>query len=310
MMLFASQRMLFLQKLSRPKRAPLFQKGCFAVAHQVYIHSMRTRASIALLLPLACLLGCSLPYTPPPLSSNWANWQIQAGTAITSPPTAPYLVGALQGANSALTGTFNMQQAGSGVTPQVVNFTGTYDPTTGNLALTGSPVAGMGIGVMLSVPADPTDVATGTLLFQCGVCANGLSLPAAGVQIAPLNGTYSGTVTGCLGSGNTDDCVGITGTASLVLTQSSTPNASGQFPLTGTITFPSSSNLGTITLSGTVAGEGITLTNPCPCAVSGPMISLTASTNPAATQITISNLNYTGGGTDIHVTFTGTLALQ
>ena len=262
---------------------------------------MRARCSIALLLPLACLLGCSLPYPPPPLSSNWTNWQIQAGTAITSPPTAPYLVGALQGANSALTGTFNVQQAGSGVTPQVVNFTGTYDPTTGNLALTGSPVAGMGIGVMLSVPADPTDLATGSIDIECLVCALvSPPIPAVGVEIATLNGTYTGSLTDSASPS-------MSGTGTLTLTQSATPNSSGQFPLTGTITFPSSTEFGTLPISGTVNGEGITLYDPTPGVT--PLVTLTASTNPAATQITVSNLAFAVTASDI-VTFTGTLTLQ
>ena len=252
---------------------------------------------LLLLLPLATLLGCTLPYTPSPLSGNW---QIQAGTAITSPPTSPYLVGALQGDNSALTGTFNVQPGGSGATSQVL-FTGTYNPAAANLVLTGSPVQGVGIGVMLSVPVDPTDLATGSIDFDCLVCAlRSLPIPVVGVEIAPLNGTYTGTLTDSASPG-------MSGTGSLTLTQSTTPNADGSFSLTGTLTFPSNSGFGTFPLSGTVSGEGITLYDPTPGIV--PVVSLTASTNPAATQITVSNLAFAVTASDI-VTFTGTLTLQ
>jgi hypothetical protein len=99
----------------------------------------------------------------------------------------------------------------------------------------------------------------------------------------------------------------MSGTGSLTLTQSTTPVASGAFPLTGTITFPTSSGFGAYTLSGMISGEGITLYDPTPGIV--PVVSLTASTNPAATQITVSNLAFAVTASDI-VTFTGTLTLQ
>jgi hypothetical protein len=99
----------------------------------------------------------------------------------------------------------------------------------------------------------------------------------------------------------------MSGTGSLTLTQSTTPNADGSFSLTGTVTFPSNSGLSTDTLSGTISGEGITLYDPTPGIV--PVVSLTASTNPAATQIAVSNLAFAVTASDI-VTFTGTLTLQ
>jgi hypothetical protein len=40
------------------------------------------------------------------------------------------------------------------------------------------------------------------------------------------------------------------------------------------------------------------------------LVSLAASTNPAGTQVTISNLAYSSGGTVILATFTGTLTHQ
>lgn len=271
---------------------------------------MRARAHIALLLPLACLLGCAFPYTSSPLNGNW---QIQSGTAITSPPTAPYLIGALQGNNSALTGTFNLQQAGSGVTPQVISLTGTYNPATGNLVLGPPPPQVGGVSVMLSVPADPTDVATGTIDFSCGVCANGFSLPAVGVQIAPLNGTYSGTLTGTLTTSS--QTTPITGTTSVTFTQSTTPNSAGQFPLTAAVTFPSSSGMGTTTLPGLVSGITLELsTEPCifpfsnvTCNLIGGGSVLFAYTNPTATQITVITLQNINTSA---ITLTGTLNLQ
>ena len=206
--------------------------------------------SLFLLFPIVCLLGCSANYTPPPLVGNW---QIQSGTTITSPPTVPYLVGALQGSNSAFTGTFNLQQSGSGVTSQIISLTGTYNPSTGNLVLGPPPPQVGGVAVFLSVPADPADVATGSIDFLCGVCnAIPPPIPAVGVEIAPLNGTYTGTLTGTITTSS--QTTSISGTASVTFIQSATPNSSGQFPLTAAVTFPSSSGIGTTTLPGLVSG--------------------------------------------------------
>ena len=64
---------------------------------------MRTRASIALLIPLACLLGCTYPYTPQP----YTNWQIEPGPAITYPPPLfDNLSGPMQIQGSQVTGVF------------------------------------------------------------------------------------------------------------------------------------------------------------------------------------------------------------
>jgi hypothetical protein len=284
---------------------------------------MRTRCSIALLLPLACLLGCTLPTTPSSqfISGNWSNWQIQTGTStlvpptvLTSPPTGVYLVGAMQTQGSQVTGVFQTNVvSGGGVGP--VNFTGSFDSTTSLLTLGSTPAY---LGVQLTLPSNLTTLATGNLSAGCppppsgGACYTAIALfPAAGAEIAPLNGIYTGTLTGTLGT------TGLPGhiaslLASLTLTQASTPNADGSFPLTGTITFISSSDLSTTTLTGTVSGEGIALANvPYANPVAGPAITLTASTNPAATQITVTNLDYTGPalGTP-YATLSGTLTRQ
>jgi hypothetical protein len=124
--------------------------------------------------------------------------------------------------------------------------------------------------------------------------------PAVGVQIADLTGTYSGTLT--------DSATpSMSGTATLTLTQAATPNSSGQFPLSGTIAFPSGSGLATAALGGSIAGEGVAL-SASSAAPNSPSINLTASAAPTGSQITLSQLTYTSGGTAI--VYTGTLNRQ
>ena len=284
--------------------------------------AMNNVRSFAFLFPATLLLGCTLPtapMSPPGASSPVAgNWQIQSGTAITSPPTVPYLVGALQGTNSALTGTFTTAGP-STASPAVDSYSGTYDASTGALFLD-SPLPPQVTGVIatLSLPTYLNDLATGSIVFQCGLCALGQSFPVVGAEIAPLNGTYTGTLSGTLTTISPATTTPISGTASVTFAQSTTPNASGQFPLIGTITMTSISGLdaftvsemsGPASLSGLVSGVTIVLGTPpcefCTAVVAGFMIS--ANTNPAATQIAVSNLTY---GASNSFSFAGTLTLQ
>ena len=200
---------------------------------------MRIRASIALLFPLACLLGCTLPVTPPastnspttPLSGNWENWQIQAGAAITSPPnTYPSFLGAIEIQGAQASGIFTTVEA-TGTTGQPLDYTGSFNPSTQDVTL-----ATFGYGFGYTQPATPYTLVPVGVIGGCVYpptytgpeCLAIASVPSVGVQIAPLNGTYTGTLTGTITTSS--QTTPITGTASLTLTQSTTPNSSGQFP--------------------------------------------------------------------------------
>jgi hypothetical protein len=275
---------------------------------------MRSRASIALLLALACLLGCGLPYTPlsstPSLpSGNWTNWQIQAGATITSPPnTYPSFLGAIQIQGTQASAIFTTVEATGSGTP--LDYTGGYSTPTGSIGLMtqefefgitepATPYTLTQIGIIGGCVSPPTD--TGA---ECGAI---FGVPSVAVQIAPINGTYTGTLTvPC--PPYTSSCPASSGTGSLTLIQSTTPRPDGSFFLNGTLTFPPSSGFGTYPVSGIISGEGITLYDPTPGVT--PLVSLAASTNPAGTQVTISNLAYSSGGTVILATFTGTLTHQ
>ena len=290
---------------------------------------MRIRASIALLFPLACLLGCTLPVTPPastnspttPLSGNWENWQIQAGAAITSPPnTYPSFLGAIEIQGAQASGIFTTVEA-TGTTGQPLDYTGSFNPSTQDVTL-----ATFGYGFGYTQPATPYTLVPVGVIGGCVYpptytgpeCLAIASVPSVGVQIAPLNGAYTGTLTGTITTSS--QTTPITGTASLTLTQSATPNSSGQFPLTATVTFPGSTGMGATTLPGLVSGIGIWLNDePCVqpfgyavCNVIGPGSTLRAYTNPTASQITVTGLDTIGDSNDniAFVTLTGTLTLQ
>src|ERR1035441_3618420 len=116
--------------------------------------AMKSRLRFALLIPLATLLGCTLPSTPSTTGTtsaptgNWDNWQIQAGTAITSPPTGLYFTGAVQVQGTQSSAVFTSAGLTGAGPATVLNFLGTYNSSTGDVALypatTGSPAYGIG----------------------------------------------------------------------------------------------------------------------------------------------------------------------
>ena len=240
---------------------------------------------LASLAAAATLTGCtvmmpSMSSTPatPTLSGNW---QIQEGTLITWPPKGVSLVGALQSQGSQLTGTFYTNSVCSG--PAVVDYSGSID-SMGNLNL-----ATMGVTVQLLDPT-PTAFSTGTLTagalpgsgvaLRNAILGNAPACPST--QIASLTGTFTGPVD------VSPTLPSSPGTVTATLTQSATPNASGQFPLTGTITFTSGSCSVSTPVAGTVSGLGVTLaTSVVPAnPVSAEMVSLSAATTHTASQLT------------------------
>jgi hypothetical protein len=238
---------------------------------------MRRRFVSLVLLCAAPIVGCGTSNltsntngngTSPSLSGNW---QIQIGNAITSPPQSLYMLGAIQTQGSQVTGIFSDFGA---CLPPISTLTGTID-SSGNLTLDSGFLV-----TKLQVPANPqTTPAIGTLTGGGYLCQALLSGSAIGMQIAPLTGTYTGTVVAA--NSNPPSTTGI---ATLVLTQSATANATGQFPLTGTLQFASPLCTNTVAVTGTISGTGYTLAS-------------TPAGTPPVSNATVSGFDSQGGAT-------------
>jgi hypothetical protein len=198
---------------------------------------------LPLLLAIPGLTGCGTSPTNPITSALSGNWQIQAGTTITSPPTGFYIVGAIQTQGSQVTGTFTNQVACS---PTVSDYTGSIN-SAGDLTLDATYDQ-----AKLLAPAAPYTPTTGTLYGGGYLCLAVWGGPAVGLEIPPFNGTYTGTLTSSTSA---------TGTATLKVTQTSSPNANGQFPVSGTLDFTSSSCTSTTNVTGTISGTVVALTS-------------------------------------------------
>lgn len=278
-------------------------------------HLQNPKTHVKLLVSFATaftLTGCtvmpSTMFSTPATSDLSGNWQIQQGSQITWPTKGVSLVGALQSQGSQLTGTFYTDSVCSA--PAVVNYTGSVD-SMGNLNL-----ATLGVSVQLLLPTAPPTFATGTVtagaLPGVGPVCNAIlgNAPAVGAQIASLTGTFTGAVDA------SPNLPLPTGTVTATLTQSATPNASGQFPLTGTVTFTSGACSVSTPVSGAVGGLGVTLaTSVVPAnPVSAESVSLSASTNLAASQLATTGILFTPSpcstSPSSSTTYNGTLTRQ
>lgn len=250
-----------------------------------------------LLTACAALAGCSAvstTSTTPVPAGTYANWQIQSSTAISPPPVGLYMTGSLQTTGSTVNGVFSTHLA---CTPQVATLTGTLS-SSGVLTL-----GGIGIQSSLQVASNPYTPSTGTLTAGGYLCQAITSGSAVGFEIAPLNGTRNGAVTATtvapIASGN----------VSLAVTQSTTPNSQGQFPLTGTLTFTATGCTQVTPVTGYIGGEDITLATT-PGSPSGTAdVAVTAWTIPTATTVTAASITFTPNpcSTTSSATYTGTL---
>jgi len=128
--------------------------------------------------------------------------------------------------------------------------TGTLDASN-NLTLT-IPLSGGTATITAILPQDAQTFTPGSFQIVGGTC----SMPATDMfitQFAPVTGTYAGT----LATTYNTPATGATVTAALV--QSTTPNADGQFPLTGTVTIQGPCSVTLPLLPETVSGNGISL---------------------------------------------------
>jgi hypothetical protein len=242
-------------------------------------HSKSGRRSalhaLAIALVAAVLVGCGAspaPTSETSTSSVTGNWQFQVEVPLSSsPPTnlpIESLFGSLAFSGNKATGILNGQvsgllELGSCLSANAdLQFSGTMD-ASGNLTLT-APVAGgvATIAVNTLTPKFPGQ--NGTLQVVGGSCAES-STTILGFEVPSVTGTYTGTLTGELISPDGPSLPPTAVTASFV--QSATPNADGEYALTGTIT-ASGNCSGTFSFSqGLVYGaqfQNVPLTFPSP----------------------------------------------
>ncbi len=246
---------------------------------------MQVRSMIQCIIALSslitldvCIAGCGQTASvPTDKTFATGNWQfVAAAPSSTNPGAAmlPSLSGALTGTSSNLSGILHVDVAGACVAKSEVIKVSGWTDQFGLLTLNG-------------------EVSGGTLTIQGYMAADGKSLVEPGYQVAggtcavwtvataqyfdPINGTYSGAV---------KDTSGMQSTLTANLSQSSTPDSSGNYSLTGTgqfkanpcftapvtvtssevtggdlqLTYVDPSTQGTVAMTGLITPDGKTLT--------------------------------------------------
>jgi hypothetical protein len=174
---------------------------------------------------------------------------------------------------------------------------GTIDPN-GDLTLT-VPIAG-GTATIAATIVTPESYTNGTWQITGGDCA----MPATAISIAefaPATGTY----TGVLNVLDTTTGLPVAGTATNVtasLVQSTTPNADGQFPLSGTVTATGACS-GSFPVTNEVVSGGVFM----PLLTSNSTLYFTGGIIPTATILLADLIPYPTCGFQV---YSGTLTRQ
>lgn len=215
------------------------------------------------LLAASFLSGCGAyltTITPSAPAGLGGNWQISVYELTAPPPNARFAIsGALAVQGSQVTGTFRALPTVN--TPcvsdrQDLAFTGALD-SANMLTLTSAPFSGS--VATLRFPVPPTNnVSTGTATIVGGLCATSATTVTA-LFTPPVTGTYTGTLTPPLLLSGQSGPPNTPGPATLTLLQADA-DADGRFPVTGTMTFASTScTLSPTPVYGIISGLNLTL---------------------------------------------------
>jgi hypothetical protein len=276
-------------------------------------HPLPKPARPALLSLLALLLaGCASTSSN---SSNFAaatsytvasgNWAIAPQPAAGNSAPVPAASGSLlRAADGTLTGTFRLSPAPACLPPATnLAVTGSVD-AKGQLHLASEPINGATWTLTGQLAADGRSLTASTTSLSGGACAP-VTASAAGTLYTPISGTYAGSFT---------DASGVTVPVSTTLTQTSAPDANGQYHLSGSATFPSNPCFASPAVTDSLVTGNSLSASYSP--QQGPVSSLVTSTvsasgtfNADATTLTITAYSVAGGDCDGD-TGTGLLSKQ
>lgn len=268
-------------------------------------------------LPLLSLIvtGCGHHGTvvPPSVYDVGGNWQMQSSTGGTN--AGILLLGSLtqSGTNVAATMRFaDLSLPNSCGTPlQTITLNGATSASgeTQSLQLVSPPLAGTGsvVKVNLTLPGTQHNIAFGSIEVDGTTCSYPPSGGGIGAQIGSITGSFTGTLT-APASLQTDPTGN--GKAQLTLTQASTPQADGQYPITGSLAFQAGTCSDTESLTGLVSGASATLASAPVNGVSN--VQVTSGVNPSGLQLPGFTVFFAAGpcGTGLvpYSTFAGTIS--
>lgn len=242
---------------------------------------MRPGLRLLVLSPLAALLACSSS-SP---ATNGGGFGAQTGGYVFSvaPGTtnASTFTGALNVVGTTVTGVFQYNSPSRCVSSgQDISFSGSV--VNNVLTLTSGSFSGSVATAVIQLPlvanTGGTTAASGTIVVAGGTCA--LASSALTATLVPsVSANWIGTLTGP-----------VSGTGTFSLTQAAA-NSDGQFPVSGTVSFSSStcSFSSAVTVAGLVSGYNTQLTGSNLPANVGLTASISTATSPATATISTTN---------------------
>ena len=170
------------------------------------------------------LAGCGSGYPPTVLTNASAitgNWQLASNGASAS--KLPSLSGQLTGSNAKVTGVFHSDSTAACISPSIVIPLSGVSGADSMVTLTGS-LAGGTLTISGALTADGKTLTGASYNVTGGSCAFSAAAEATAQAYSPVSGSYAGTFT---------NVTGHTIAFNVDLSQSTTPDANGNFTLTG-----------------------------------------------------------------------------
>ncbi len=251
----------------------------------LYFRLLRAALCASLSVPILLSTGCSGDSTvtanPNAIPLAKGNWQINS--AASAAVKLPVFSGEFTTQAGTITGILHTQSGTACISPAAsFELTGSADDK--NLVTLAGPVAGGTLTLTGTLAADGRSLSTATYNVASGACGFAAKVEATAQAFTPITGNYAGTFA---------DTDGQVAQVTANFSQSTTPDANGNFTLAGTATvsnnpcFPSAVPV----TSTQVTGGTFTFTY----AATGNSVTATGTFSPDANTLTVAS--WTSSGT-------------
>jgi len=247
----------------------------------------RIMAFAATLFVSSFAVGCSSTsqFTSNELAASVnGNWAFTTTATQTAPQALTLNVGFTNPSKQTLSAIAHLAGATCISSTTEITFFGSID-SNDQLALTSKPFNGSTLLLNGQLAADGKSLSNANWSFSGGNCAALGSAKVVATAYAEINGTYSGNF---VDKDNNKLAVSAT------LTQTSEPDANGQFHLSGSATFPGNPCFTQPVVTDSLV-TGSSLSTTYTDSVSGATITAVGTFNSAATQLTVTNWQVSNG---------------
>jgi hypothetical protein len=236
-------------------------------------------------------LAIAFAFATPLLLTGCSGMPSTSSSGTTANPFAAVNVAGnwqISGTGAAITGVLHPLGSSGCISAATVFTVNGSATSTGAVKLTSSSFAG---GSVLTVngtlATDGRSLTNATYTVTGGSCSFATAATATAQAYAGINGTYTGTLTDASGQG---------GAITATITQSTTPDANGNFSVTGAASFPNNPCIASPSSSSTSQVTGGTFSFTYTDSASGNQVLTSGNFSTDATTLTVTNYTLTGSG--------------